>query len=216
MEKEDLKLAKAKLSKVIKDTNKYGEVVKKYQYVNEDGKVIYEVHRMKNASEPFYIARPTEDGNYKYGLGKVKTIPYNIINVLKAKENNEVIIITEGESKADLFNMLGFVATTVPFNRSDKWQPKYNKYFKYANVLIIADNDDKGREFASLTFNTILDVTSNLGILELSEICPALRKGGDIEDVRNIVGNDAELRKYLDETISNFMARNSQDDGEEN
>lgn len=205
MENSKIELNVATLSKVQKEVGYNATVVAKYPYINEEGEVIYEIHRMKNAEQPFYTVRPLGNGEFKTGLGKVKTIPYNLPNILKAKENNEVIFVTEGESKANVLNELGYVATTVPFKGTDKWNSRYNKYVKYANVLIVADNDDNARAFAENTFEEISDVANKVGILELTSIYPDLKEGGDIENLRNIVNDDQQLKKVLDSIIENFM-----------
>ena len=204
---EKVKLNIATLSKVQKDLEEKSEIITKYPYINEDGEIIYEVWKMKNAKEPYYTMRPLGNGEYKKGLGKVKTIPYNLPNIIKAKEEGKVIIVTEGESKADVFNhQLGYCATTAPFSNTDKWQDRYNRYLKYANILVIADNDDKGREFAELTFETISDVADKIGILELSDIYPELKEGGDIEDLRNIVNDDNYLKEVLNSIIEDLTS----------
>ena len=195
----------ATLSKVQKEVGYNATAVAKYPYPNEEGEVVYEIHRMRNAEQPFYTVRPLGNGEYKSGLGKVKTIPYNLPNVLKSKKDGEVIFVTEGESKANVLNELGFVATTVPFKSTDKWTSKYNKYVKYANVLIVADNDDASRAFAENTFEEISDVANKVGILELTSIYPDLKENGDIEDLRNIVNDDQQLKEVLDTIIENFM-----------
>lgn len=205
MKNKKIELNVATLSKVQKEVGYNATAVAKYPYPNEEGEVVYEIHRMQNAEQPFYTVRPLGNGEFKTGLGKVKTIPYNLPNVIKAKENNEVIFITEGESKADVLNELGYVATTVPFKGTDKWISKYNKYLKYANVLIVADNDDNSRAFAENTFEEISDVANKVGILELTSIYPDLKESGDIEDLRNIVNDDQELKRVLDSIIENFM-----------
>lgn len=202
---EKVKLNIATLSKVQKDLEDKPKIITKYPYINEDGEVLYEIWKMENTEEPYYTMRPLENGEYKRGLGKVKTIPYNLPNIIKAKEEGKVIIVTEGESKVDVFNQLGYYATTVPFSNTDKWRDKYNKYLKYANVLVVADNDDKGREFADLTFDTISDVANNIGILELADIYPQLKKGGDIEDLRNIVNDDNYLKEVLNSIIEDLI-----------
>lgn len=202
---EKVKLNIATLSKVQKDLEDKPKIIAKYPYINEDGEVLYEVWKMENADEPYYTMRPLENGEYKRGLGKVKTIPYNLPNIIKAKEEGKIIILTEGESKVDVFNQLGYSATTVPFSNTDKWRDKYNKYLKYANVLVVADNDDKGREFADLTFDTIADVANNIGILELADIYPQLKEGGDIEDLRNIVNDDNYLKEVLNSIIEDLI-----------
>ncbi len=200
-----IELNVATLSKVQKEGGYNATVVAKYPYTNEEGEVVYEIHRMKNAEQPFYAVRPLGNGEFKTGLGKVKTIPYNLPNLLKSKEDGDVIFVTEGESKADILNELGYVATTVPFKGTDKWTSKYNKYLKYANVLIVADNDNNSREFAENTFEEISDVANKVGILELTSIYQDLKEGGDIEDLRNIVNDDQQLKEVLDSSIENFM-----------
>lgn len=205
MKNKKVELNVATLSKVQKEIGYNATAVAKYPYPNEEGEVVYEIHRMKNAEQPFYTVRPLGNGEYKSGLGKVKTIPYNLPNVLKAKEDGDIILVTEGESKANVLNELGYVATTVPFKGTDKWTSKYNKYVKYANVLIVADNDDNSRAFAENTFEEISDVANKVGILELTSIYPNLKENGDIEDLRNIVNDDQQLKEVLDTIIENFM-----------
>lgn len=203
--KNKVQLNIATLSKVQKEVGYNAIAVAKYPYINEDGEVIYEIHRMKNAEQPFYTVRPLGNGKYKNGLGKVKTIPYNLPNIIKAKEDGNVIFVTEGESKANVLNELGYVATTVPFKGIDKWTNNYNKYVKYANVIIVADNDENSRAFAENTFEEISDVANKVGILELKSIYPDLKENGDIEDLKNIVNDDKQLKEVIDSIIENFM-----------
>ena len=202
----EVELKVPKLSKVQKEVNKYGKIINKYPYINEDGEVLYEIHKMENAPEPYYVARPSEDGAYKYGLGKIKIIPYNLPEILEAKGKKEIIIVTEGESKADCFSNLGYASTTAPFTGAEKWLSRFNKYLKYANVLVIADNDDEGRAFAETTFETISDVAKNIAVLHLEEIYPDLKEGGDIEDLQEIVNNDEKLIGILDEAINELLS----------
>lgn len=204
--KKEIKLEKATLSKVQKDKKDKAEITACYPYKNKNGEIKFAIHRMKNADEPFYTVRPVENGAYKIGLGKEKPIPYNLPNVIEARDKGNVILVTEGESKADSLNELGYVATTAPFTGPDKWNSRYNRYVKRANILIIADNDDKGREFAECTFDTISDVANNIGILELSSIYSELKEGGGIEDLRNAVNDDKKLKTVLDNIIEEFMS----------
>ena len=127
-------------------------------------------------------------------------------NVLKAKEDGDVIFVTEGASKANVLNELGYVATTVPFKGIDKWTNKYNKYVKYAKVIIVVDNDENSKAFAENTFETISDVANKIGILELSDIYPELKEGGDIEDLRNIVNDDNYLKEVLNSIIEDLTS----------
>lgn len=197
----------ATLSRVQKEVERIAYPTEKYPYVNEDGEIIYEVWKMKNSREPYYTMRPQANGQAKPGLSRnTKRIPYNLPNVIKAKKEGAVIIVTEGERKANIFNELGYVATCVIGKDTDKWKSKYNKYVKYTNVLIVADNDDKGRDFADIAFSEISEVANNVGILELKDLYPQLQEGGDIEDLRKIVNNDKYLKEVLDSVINDLLS----------
>lgn len=206
-ENQKIKLNPVTLSRVQKEEERIAYPTEKYPYINEDGEIVYEVWKMKNCIEPFYIMRPQENGQVKPGLSrKTKTIPYNLPNVMKAKEEGVAIIVTEGERQANIFNELEYVATSVIGKDTDKWRTKYNKYVKYANVLIIANNDDKSREFADLTFSEISEVANNVGILELSSLYPQLKEGGGIEELRNVVNDDKYLKEVLDSVIADLLS----------
>ena len=57
-----VKLNIAKLSKIQKDLEEKSEIITKYPYINEDGEIVYEVWKMKNAKEPYYTMRPLGNG----------------------------------------------------------------------------------------------------------------------------------------------------------
>ena len=203
-ESQKVELIKPSLTKVQRYNG--GRAVAQYPYINREGVIDYEVWRMEGAKERFYTMHIGKDGQYLPGIGMASPIIYNLPKVLKARENKEIIFIVEGESKADVLNDLGYVATTAPFSGTEKWNERYNKYVKYANVLIVADNDNKCREFAENTFTEISEYASNVGILELSSLYPQLKEGGDIEDLRNIVNDDNYLKEVLDSVIEDFMS----------
>lgn len=203
-DKKMVELNKPTLSKVQRYNG--GSVVAKYPYVNKEGIIDYEIWRMQGAKERFYTMHIGKDGQYLPGMGMASPIIYNLPKVLEAKENKETIFIVEGESKADVLNDLGYVATTAPFSGTDKWNERYNKYVKYANVLIVADNDNKSREFAENTFTEVSEYASNVGILELNSIYPQLKEGGDIKDIRKIVNDDDYLKEVLDSIIRDLLS----------
>lgn len=203
-ETKKVELNKPTFSKIQKYNG--GKVVAKYPYANRDGVIEYEIWRMKGAKEKFYTMHPGKDGECLPTMGKASPIIYNLPKVIEAKENRETIFIVEGESKANVLNDLGYVATTAPFSGTDKWNERYNKYVKYANVLIIADNDDQCREFAENTFAEVSEYASNVGILELADLYPQLKEGGDIEDLRDIVNDDEYLKEVLDSVIADLLS----------
>jgi len=57
------------------------------------------------------------------------------------------VLICEGEKDADTVVKLGYVATCSPFGAL-KWRAEYSKYFTGCDVVIIEDNDERGRQHA--------------------------------------------------------------------
>ena len=94
------------------------------------------------------------------------------------------MLFVEGEKDVDNLTKLGINATTVA-GGSNAWgkllkqQPHFcEKYFgRYAEVIILPDNDDPGRKFAEDAAQALHDVTS-VKICDLPELGP----GGDVSD----------------------------------
>lgn len=178
----------------IKKRNRTAEV---YCYTNEYGEVVYEIERRTpGRGEPF-LARHLnkETGKYDYRIpDDVEIVPYNLPGLIKAIEEDKPIWLTEGESKTDTLNKIGFVSTTCAFKETDKWYKSYNKYLRGASkIFIIVDNDDKSAEFAENTAQTILedlDETTEVYKIYLNDIYRKIKKGGDIDDLIEVIGEE--------------------------
>lgn len=171
-----------------------------YQYLNEYGDVLYEIERRTpGRGEPF-LARHLnkETGEYDYWISDdVEMVPYNLPNVIKAIEEGTPIWLTEGESKTETLNKIGFVSTTCAFKETDKWYKSYNKYLEGANkIFIIVDNDNKSAEFAENTAQTLLeDLEDSTDIYKiyLKDIFYNIQKGGDIDDLIEAIGEERTI-----------------------
>jgi hypothetical protein len=86
--------------------------------------VLYAVRRFEDGSARFFT--PTVGEKWKPGLNGVPRVPYQLPELLKA----DVIIVTEGEKKADAVKLLGLldangqpVAVTCT-GAADSWRPE--------------------------------------------------------------------------------------------
>lgn len=168
-----------------------------YPYKDMDGKVLYEIMRRTGKGQPYLTRYKDENGEYQYKLPEdVEMVIYNLPEVRQAIEEGNIIWITEGESKADTLNKLGFTATTCAFKGAYKWADYYNKYLEGAKtVLILVDNDNNSEEFAENTAQTIIDdLEVNIEVYKyrLNEIC-SIKQGGDIDDLIKIIGEERTI-----------------------
>lgn len=190
---------------LIQKTKKEDENVEEtYKYKNADGQTIFIKQKRRGNGEKYLLGRVTEEGEIQYGLNGIEVVPYNLPDVIKAVENEEVIFITEGESKCDCLKELGFTATTAPYKGEKKWKDRFNSYIKNARIIIIEDNDSSGEEFAKNTAEVVFDATENLAILKITDIAPNIKTGADIKDLRNIMQDDEKLKSILDTISSNI------------
>lgn len=159
---------------------------KVYSYTDECGNIVHRTVRYKPKS--FSQQRPDEHGNWVNNLEGVKTVLYNLPNVIKANE----IIVVEGEKDVDNLIALDFTATTNPMG-AGKWKPRYSKVFKNKKVVIIPDNDKPGRDHALNIASQLHKVAWSVKILEL----PGLPEKGDVTDFINIQPSSAAAHERL-------------------
>jgi len=171
-----------------KKEKKSGEIVATYDYVNEEGKLIYQVCRMEG--KKFLQRRPDGKGGWIWNLKGVKPVPYRLDRIVKA--NLEMpIIITEGEKDVHTLEQQGFVSTTNS-GGAGKWKPSFNRCLKGRRVLIIPDNDKPGMEHAAGIANSLVKAKIRCKVITL----PGLSEKQDITDwFRLEKGTADELRR---------------------
>jgi hypothetical protein len=105
---------------------------------------------------------------------------------------NQPIIICEGEKCADALWQVGFSATTRA-GGSSTWEPELNQHFIGRDVIILPDNDDAGRSFATKVGRSLSLVASTVHVCEL----PNLPIKGDVVDWIDSGGQAAELQRLM-------------------
>lgn len=163
--------ARTRTSKVIKAT---------YFYTDEDGEELYQSVRYEPKSFAQRVKDNMAEGGYRWNLNGVRRVPYNLPNVLKAKEEGRLIFDVEGEKDCSALAQWGYTATTnsggcggISASASE-----YLKALTGGDVMTLPDNDDAGK-------NRTLSV---IGLLEGKAkrhrilILPGLPEKGDFSD----------------------------------
>ncbi len=158
-----------------------------YDYVSEDGKLLYQVVRY--TPKGFAQRRPLPDGRWAYDLDGVDRVPYRLPELLASTE----VVIVEGEKDADRLVAAGFAATCNAGGAS-KWRHEWAPYFAGKSVTIIPDNDDAGRKHAEEVRVNLLNVARKVRVVEL----PGLGPKEDVSDYLDAHGVE-DFRALLDD-----------------
>jgi hypothetical protein len=144
-----------------------------YDYIDDQGEVRYQVRRFE--PKTFRQCRPDGKGGWLFNMDGVEALPYNLHKILARPD--EPVFIVEGEKAAEKVATLGLLATTS-HGGAKKWQPVLNQYFAGRNVVVLADNDDAGREHADIVIGNLFGVAGRIKRVELDGLPPK----GDVVD----------------------------------
>ncbi len=170
----------SKISKPVKS-----KIVKRYQYRDEKGKLLFEVCR----TEPkgFWQQQPKNPG-WIWNLEGVRRVLYRLPEVLQADE----IIVCEGEKDVDNLFKIGFTATTNPMG-AGKWRPEYNDALKNKAVVLIPDNAQDGREHMIEVGTSLKGIAKSIKWIDL----PDLPEKGDVSDFIEKISDKNEAGERL-------------------
>lgn len=138
-----------------------------YSYVDEDGIELFQTLRvpLPDGKKTFFQRQPGEDGRWIWNLTDVRRVLYRLPAVLRAVRDGRTIFIAEGEKDAEALVMDGFCGTTCPMG-AGKWLPQFTECLRGANVVVIADADEPGREHARQVMAELETVDCNVQIVE--------------------------------------------------
>lgn len=106
---------------------------------------------------------------------------YHLPEVLEALGDERQVFIVEGEKKVDALWKLGIPATCNA-GGSKKWQAGFNAIFRDAAVVILPDNDDTGRQHASIIAAGLNGIANRVRIVDLADHWPLCPPKGDVVD----------------------------------
>lgn len=169
-----------------------------YIYTDKNYNPLYKQCRIdKEDGKAFYGYR-YENDRWVKGLKGVERVLYNLPEVISAIEKIKKIYFVEGEKDVETLKSKGLVATTISNGAKSPLPQDISNTLKNADVIIIPDNDVPGQEFAIKVANS-LTKSNIIKVLNLTKKWPELKEKGDITDVFEMVNNDEEVLKKLEE-----------------
>jgi 5S rRNA maturation endonuclease (ribonuclease M5) len=94
-----------------------------------------------------------------------RTVPYRLLAVIGAVKEGRTVYICEGEKDVHALEAAGRIATCNA-GGAGSWKPEYEKYFKGAKVIVVADNDEPGIRHAKDVAAMLYAAASRIWIVQ--------------------------------------------------
>lgn len=185
----------------------------KYQYKDENGRLLFEVFRVPQGTKKRFIQRRPDIENprgYSWNMDGVRRVLYRLQEILAAKGDGKTIYVVEGEKDVETLEGLGEVATTSPMG-AGKWDESYSETLAGANIIIIADKDEPGRRHARAVRESLIEHGCTVTLKEAKTGCKDVTDhivaGGTLESLIETVPGDAGQKSNTGVDVLDIVKR---------
>lgn len=176
-------------------------IVAEYDYVDPEGHPLYQVVRIepgRKGRPKDFLQRRRVGTDWVWKLSGTERVPYHLDELTRARSQANGtpwrVLIPEGEKDVDRArHAWGVTATTNP-GGAGKWLPQYNRFFPGSDAIIIADNDNAGREHAANVAAQLIGTAAEVVVVHL----PVADKG-DLSDFIQGGGTLAQFEEIVEE-----------------
>lgn len=174
-----------------------------YLYHNVDWSVLYKKVRIepgKNGKKKEFYFEKFSDGKWIKNMDKVERVLYRLPEIIKAKEKNEKIYLTEGEKDCDRLREESLVATTTPESAAGPWRLQYTDSLKGAHIILLYDEDIAGHGRRNAILRELYGKAASIKVVQLPGLVFTKNHGADVSDWLGMGHTIEELKKLVDET----------------
>lgn len=133
-----------------------GRIVSEYDYVDEDGQLLYQALRYEPKD---FRQRAWVDGKWVWSIKGVRRVLYRLPEVLAAVAEGRTVYVCEGEKDVEAARSIGLTATCNAMGADNgtgsKWFPEFGKILMGADVVVVPDQDDAGIRHAEWVISTL-------------------------------------------------------------
>jgi hypothetical protein len=168
------------------------KIVGTYDYVDADSRLLFQVVRFD--PKDFRQRRPDPNGKegWAWNLKGVRRVLYRLPEVIQAVAEGRPVFVVEGEKDADNLSHLGVTATTNA-GGAGKWKDDYSEALRGANVVLLSDNDDAGRNHTLQVARGLRGVAASVRVVHLPDLPPK----GDVSDWLAAGGTAEQLQALV-------------------
>jgi hypothetical protein len=127
------------------EARRLGRELAHYDYTDEAGNLLFQVVRFEPKDFRQRVRDETKMSGWSWTVKGVRQVPYRLPDVIEAIASEQLVVIVEGEKDVDNLWQIGIAATTNA-GGVGKWADSLNVHFRGAEVVILNDNDQAGRE----------------------------------------------------------------------
>lgn len=189
----------------------HGRLTKTYDYKDASGRLAYQVCRYEwtvdtsvnpKGHEKTFVQRVPDakkPGGWTYSTKGITWLPYRLPELLEDIAAGYPVFIVEGEKKVDMLREQG-VPATCNHGGAGKFPEDLVQHFAGADLILLADNDDAGREHMDLVARRLEGTARRIRALDLPNLPPKggvddwLPSGGSAEKLYDLV--DGMARAY--------------------
>jgi hypothetical protein len=170
-----------------KRTKEKLELVKSYDYTDEEGNLLFQKLRYVDSAgkKTFRQRKPDGRGGWEYSLGDTPKVLYNLPTVIKGVQEGYPIWIVEGEKDADTLTEMGIIATTMP-GGAGKWLEIHTNTLAGGTIVVVADNDEPGIAHAKVVTEELAKAGCDVSAWrtpQCKDITDFLAIDGDLDDL---------------------------------
>jgi hypothetical protein len=184
-----------------------------YSYTDEDGRELYQCLRIPTETGKTFMQRQpdsTERSGWAWNLRDVRRVLYRLPAVLRAVQEGQVIYITEGEKDVETGRADGLTFTCNPMG-AGKWSAEYSECLRGADVVVIQDNDEKGRLHGRVVADSLVDHDCRVRIVETTmqnckDYSDHRAHGGTIDSLVEVWNSHPEDIPQFGLGIQDFLA----------
>jgi hypothetical protein len=169
-------------------------IAKTYDYTDESGNQLFQCVRYL----PKGFAQRHRDGNgeWIWNLKGVEPVLFRLPEITNDIREGLPVFICEGEKDVLALVEHGLAATCNPMG-AKKWRDSYSETLRGADVIIIADKDEAGREHAQFVASKIYRVAKFVRVIELpdtnqkpvNDAADYFEAGGNIDNLIALADN---------------------------
>lgn len=178
------------------------EIVAVYVYTDEQGRPLSEV--VRKADKTFLQRRP--DGTW--GIKGVRRVIYRLPQVIEAVKAGRRVFVAEGEKDVHALEAAAEVATCNP-GGAGKWRADYALWLKSAEVIVVSDRDEPGREHAEKVRRSLKGVAGSVQVVEAAEGKDAhdhLAAGRGVDEFKGVEQADPGLDEAPEQDTGELAA----------
>lgn len=164
-------------------------------YRNVDGSPLYRIGRVGTGSKKkIWQQRPNGSAGWTTGRNGIPLVLYKLPEL--AARPDEIVYLVEGEGCVEALLAADLLATTAPEGAKASWLPQYSETLRGRHVVVLADNDDPGRQHRNKVVAALRGVAKSIKVVDL----PGLPEKGDIVDWFAAGNSVADLVAVVDGT----------------